>query len=210
VSETTSPTPSPGGTTPETARGRATEQAILAAALACFSERGFHGASIRFISQRAGTSLANVYNYVASKDEMLVLLLRRASEEQYAEVAAAIAASTEDPRSRLQAATASYARYAVEHRAEQVLSNTEFRYLSDDFRAEVVQYRDRTQRLFTDLIEEGVRAGTFHTAYPQDAARSLLTMVSHIVAWFRTEGPLSPNEVARRHGTFALALVESD
>jgi hypothetical protein len=141
---------------------------------------------------------------------MLVLLLRRASEEQYAQVAAAIGAAAEDPRSRLQAATESYARYVVEHRAELVLSNTEFRYLSDDFRAEVVQYRDRTQRLFTDLIDEGVRTGAFHTPYPHDAALSLLTMVSNIVAWFRPEGALSADEVARRHGTFALALVESD
>lgn len=201
-----SDTPSPSGT----ARGRATEQAILAAALECFSERGFHGASIRFISQRAGTSLSNVYNYVASKDELLVLLLRRASEEQYDDVAAALAAASPDPRSRLQAATEGYARYVVEHRAELVLSNTEFRYLSDDFRAEVVRYRDRTQQLFTDVIEEGVRAGTFHTPYPQDAGRSLLTMVSNIVAWFRPEGVLAADEVARRHGVFALALVESD
>ncbi|GGF48252.1 TetR family transcriptional regulator [Marmoricola endophyticus] len=190
-------------------RGRATEQAIREAALSCFSERGYHGASIRFIADRAGTSLSNVYNYVASKDELLAQLLRRASEAQYAQVLEALDGAGEDPAERLRAAVEAYARYVIEHRDELVLSNTEFRYLSRPHRTEVVELRDRMQRLVDDLIEDGVRRGAFATPYPADVSRSLLTMVSNITAWFQPEGALSATEVARRHAGFALALVEA-
>lgn len=187
----------------------ATERAILAAALQAFSERGFHGASIRFIASRAGTSLANVYNYVQSKDQLLVSVLRHASLQQLSAVQAAVAAADDTARSRLSAAVEAYARYVVEHLDELVVSNTEFRYLSDGYRAEVVETRDALQTVVDDIVEDGVYSGEFETPYPLDASRSLLTIASNITVWFRPGGALSAPEVARRHAYFALALVEA-
>jgi len=185
------------------------EQRILDAALEAFGERGYHGASIRFIAQRAGTSIANVYNYVSSKDELLVQLLRGASQRQRAQVQAAVEQAGDDPKARLAAAVEAFARYVVDHREELTLSNTEFRYLADHYRAEVVEQRDRVQALVDEIIADGVAQGAFRTPYPDDVSRSLLTMVANITAWFRPDGPLSPAEVARRHADFALALVQA-
>ncbi len=194
---------------PSAGQTSVTEEAILAAALQAFSERGFHGASIRLIAGRAGTSLANVYNYVQSKDELLVSVLRRASQQQLTAVQAAVSAAGDTATSRLSSAIEAYARYVLEHRDELVVSNTEFRYLSDGYRAEVVETRDALQTVVDDIVEAGVRSGEFATPYPMDASRSLLTMASNITVWFRPGGALSATEVARRHAYFALALVEA-
>lgn len=185
------------------------EQRILDAARQAFGERGYHGASIRFIAQRAGTSLSNVYNYVSSKDELLVQLLREASERQYEQVRAAVEDAGGSPADRLAAAVEAFARYVVEHREELTLSNTEFRYLGESERAEVVEQRDRVQAVVDQIIADGVAVGAFKTPYPHDVSRSLLTMVANITAWYRPDGPLAPAEVAQRHAVFALALVQS-
>src|SRR5450432_2663739 len=49
--------------------------AILDAAEAVFAERGFHGARIQDIAERARIAVGTVYNHFADKDEVLSALL---------------------------------------------------------------------------------------------------------------------------------------
>lgn len=53
---------------PTTARGRATRQRLLDAAIAEFGEKGFHAASVSAITTRAGIGQGTFYIYFASKD----------------------------------------------------------------------------------------------------------------------------------------------
>ena len=53
---------------PSTARGRATRQRLLDAAVAEFGEKGFHAASVSAITTRAGIGQGTFYIYFASKD----------------------------------------------------------------------------------------------------------------------------------------------
>lgn len=46
-------------------------RAILSAAATVFSEKGYHSATMRDIASAAGSSLAGMYYYFASKEEML-------------------------------------------------------------------------------------------------------------------------------------------
>ena len=50
--------------------------AIKRAALELFSARGFHAASIADIARRARVAKGLIYNYFASKDELLVAIIR--------------------------------------------------------------------------------------------------------------------------------------
>jgi AcrR family transcriptional regulator len=53
-------------------------EAILKAAGEVIARRGFHQASVRDIARAARLSLAGLYHYVGSKDELLFLVLDRA------------------------------------------------------------------------------------------------------------------------------------
>lgn len=62
-------------------RGRPPERAdrkesILAAALACFVERGFHGTAIPQIAERADIAAGTIYHYFDSKDALVNALYR--------------------------------------------------------------------------------------------------------------------------------------
>ncbi|HOK88754.1 MAG TPA: TetR/AcrR family transcriptional regulator [Candidatus Hydrogenedentes bacterium] len=54
---------------------------IFAAALEIFSERGFHGATMDQVAERAGVAKGTVYRYFASKEELLRELFREAARE---------------------------------------------------------------------------------------------------------------------------------
>ena len=57
---------------------------IIAVALALFAEHGFEKTSIRMIAQKAKISLGLLYNYYASKDELLKEIFRRGQQDIHA------------------------------------------------------------------------------------------------------------------------------
>lgn len=59
---------------PQAARITETREQIFAAGMAEFSERGFRGATIANIAQRASVSRMTVYKYVESKEQLLEML----------------------------------------------------------------------------------------------------------------------------------------
>jgi TetR/AcrR family transcriptional repressor of uid operon len=65
-----SPMPA-GGSERSRARAQAQRARILEAARKCFSEAGFHGASMARIGEQAGMSAGLIYRYFASKAEII-------------------------------------------------------------------------------------------------------------------------------------------
>jgi AcrR family transcriptional regulator len=57
--------------TTRTARAEQTRAAIVEAALALFTERGYEAATMRAIAERAGVSTGNAYYYFSSKEELI-------------------------------------------------------------------------------------------------------------------------------------------
>jgi AcrR family transcriptional regulator len=63
-----------------TARRQATRDRVLEAASEVFAERGFHGATVEDISERAGFTRGAFYSNFSSKDDLVVELSRRHAE----------------------------------------------------------------------------------------------------------------------------------
>jgi AcrR family transcriptional regulator len=84
VSRTTSRSPDAG--TPVSARRRATRTRLLAAAEEVFAERGFHGASVEDLCERAAFTRGAFYSNFASKDELLLELYAEHAARLHARV----------------------------------------------------------------------------------------------------------------------------
>lgn len=52
-------------------------EAILAAALELFVDRGFHGTSVPSVAERAGVAAGTIYHYFASKEALVNALFKR-------------------------------------------------------------------------------------------------------------------------------------
>ncbi|MGH0034113.1 MAG: TetR/AcrR family transcriptional regulator [Myxococcota bacterium] len=64
-------------------RGRESRARIRRAARELFRERGFDGATLRAIAQRAGMGASSIYRHVRSKEELLILELADLQEEAW-------------------------------------------------------------------------------------------------------------------------------
>jgi AcrR family transcriptional regulator len=65
------------------ARGRKSRARIREAALELFRERGFDGATLRAIAERAGMGASSIYRHVQSKEELLIDELSVMQEEAW-------------------------------------------------------------------------------------------------------------------------------
>jgi AcrR family transcriptional regulator len=189
--------------------GRRNEAAILNAALAAFGEHGFNGASMRDIARLAPTSLSNLYNYFPSKSHLLAEVLRHANAELYRRVIVATADAGDEAAPRLREAVRAYVGFVVDHQLAMLVSATEIRYLEGSQRERLVEARDATQAIFERIIVDGATNGEFRTPYPEDAARSILSLCAAISMWYRPEGRLSRGQLAEQHARYVLAMVEA-
>src|SRR5918996_6468875 len=69
---------------------------LLDAAYEVFLERGFAGASMGAIAERAGVTKPVIYDSFASKDELFAALVEREEERILADITAAIPAMDDD------------------------------------------------------------------------------------------------------------------
>ncbi|TDD88528.1 TetR family transcriptional regulator [Actinomadura rubrisoli] len=186
----------------------ASREVVFASALQAFAELGFHGASMRDIANRAGMSLSNLYNHAPSKSDLLVELLKTANYNHLSETEWAVSAAGPKAVDRLEMATRAYVNYILQHPLEALVAHTELRYLDNDARKRLVIARDRLEAIFENIVQEGVRAGEFHTPYPDDVARNLLSMCAGIAEWYRPDGPMTRDQIAEQFAHYAVRLVE--
>lgn len=191
---------------PDTARGN--QAAILNAALTAFGEKGFYGASMREVARGAGTSLSNLYNYFPAKADLLAALLRMANDELLSRIQTAVDAAGRRSADRLRAAVEAHVGFVVDHQVASLVALSEIRYLTGAARKRVVAARDSTQGLYEEIVAAGAASGEFATPYPEDAARTVVSMCATIATWYHPDGRLSSAELAAQHGHYALALVQ--
>ncbi len=89
--------------------------AILAAALALFVERGYHGTAVPSIAERASVAAGTIYHHFASKEELVNAVFRRWKERIAREVHDAFPA-TAAPREQFRAIWNQMARFALANR----------------------------------------------------------------------------------------------
>ena len=56
----------------EITRGERTRCEILAAAYQLFSQKGYHGTSMREIARQSGLALGGIYNHFSSKEDIFI------------------------------------------------------------------------------------------------------------------------------------------
>jgi AcrR family transcriptional regulator len=139
---------------------------ILDAAEAVFAERGFHGARIQDIAERARIAVGTVYNHFADKDEMLSALLEERTEGLLAQLRAddERGEAGRGFRARLEARMARFLAYVEEHRAFFAIANEHGLFAgavapSARASARTLQLTENFRGVFRAIVEEGVASG---------------------------------------------------
>jgi AcrR family transcriptional regulator len=179
---------------------------ILAHMLAAFEEHGYHGTSVRDLAGRVGVTVPALYYHYENKQAMLCALLMGSMRSLLTRCQAALAETAGDPVAELSALVECIVRFMA-YRGSKGLLDSEIGSLEAENRKEYLALRDQLDTATHRVIADGVAAGLFSTEFPIEAGRGLLTMCHAVAKWYRLDGPLRPEDLARRYVVIALDMV---
>jgi AcrR family transcriptional regulator len=169
------------------ARGRRRAPEIFDAAARVFAERGFHGTTTQDIADVLNIRQASLYYYFPSKDAALELVCLR-GVEGFFEAAKAIAAGPGSCANRLSRLIDSHLAPVIDRGDYVRVFLNERQHLPAESRRKVGRWSRALERVFEDVIKEGVRKGEFRRDLDTRlAALAILGMCNAVPSWFRKE-----------------------
>jgi TetR/AcrR family transcriptional regulator, cholesterol catabolism regulator len=166
---------------------------ILRTAAAEIAERGFHNTGMRDISRATGVSLAGLYYYFRSKDELLFLIQDHCfgtvldNLERRLEVEA-------DPRVRLHLLVENHLRFFAANMKEMKVLSHEAGSLTGEYRALVNAKKRRYTEICTGIIEQVGPCGT----PARTATFALFGMLNWIYNWYDPDRDVPVAELAEQ------------
>ncbi len=177
---------------------------ILALAAKIFADKGYASTTVREIADAAGILSGSLYHHFASKEAMLDDIMHGFLDQIVAQYRSTVAAGG-DPLDVLRALVREAFSSLGGNPAALAVMINEFNFLVQFPRfAYLREGAEETERLWTGVIEEGMRTGVFRSDI--DARMIYRFMRDTIwisVRWYRPDGKYSPEEVA----DFYLALL---
>lgn len=185
-----------------------TRDDILQSAAQVFRQKGFHGASMADIAEAVQLQKASLYHHFASKQEILLELLDRALE-MVTQRMADVMTQEISPAEKLRLAMRVYLKTLGEQGDLVSVLLLEFRSLEPEFFARHTPNRDRFERMWRDLIQQGVDAGVFCCESVSMASRGLLGAMNWTVTWYRRDGPMTMEQIADYFADLFLSGLRS-
>ena len=185
---------------------------ILRTAARIFAEKSYHSTSMRDISRATNVSLAGLYHYCRSKEELLFLIqdncfgrVLERLEKQLQEVG--------DPVAKLTIFIENHLSFFAANMAEMKVLSHEAESLRGDLHAHVSTRKDNYTRLARKILQE-VQEST-QNKQPVDltvATYALFGMMNWIYNWYDPEGKLKVHDLAQHLtqlflGGFAPGLI---
>jgi AcrR family transcriptional regulator len=169
---------------------------ILRTAARIFAEKGYHSTSMRDISRATKVSLAGLYYYCKSKDELLFLIQDNCFGRVLERLEERLRETTE-PVARLRLVIENHLSFFAANMAEMKVLSHEADSLAGDMRAHVAgqkqQYTRLVRRTLADV--QALQAAARPKVDLTVATYALFGMMNWIYNWYDPRGKLSVGEL---------------
>lgn len=168
---------------------------IIKVAAKLFSEKGYHDATLEDIARNLKYTKGSIYYYINSKQELLFqchelamdMLINRMEE---------ILATDWPLEVKLREGIKAHIEMVVgEMSLVTVALGQEFE-LEEDYRQIIVAKRDRYERYFRRLVDEGIQKGIFRPVPSKMAVFIIMGAINWIPRWYSEKGSMSKEEIA--------------
>lgn len=186
-----------------------TRELVRRTSLELFGKLGFNATGMRLIAQEAGVSIATVYHYISSKEDLLHDLLRENISALYTEASRGLQ-GRRTAKDRLRSLIEVHVTIHATERELCKVSDTELRSLSADAKTDVIELRDQYEGLWRTTLTQGKADGSFAFEDLTITSHALLEMCTGVVHWYQPGGRLPVKEVVRLQQELVLKMLGSD
>ena len=177
--------------------GESTNERILRVAAEVFARKGYHGTGVAELGEAAGLKRGALYYHIGSKEDLLYNLSKRHVEEALSR-GQKVVDSDLHPVEKLRALAREHVQTIAARRDEVTVVMREMHALTGKRARQLTKLRDDYQKLFAQVLQEGVEQGVFRNA-DHVTVLGVIGMFNWTHVWLDIEqGPLTPEEVADR------------
>lgn len=174
-------------------------QTILDAAARVFRRRGYAQATLNEIAQEAGTQAGSLYYYFPSREALVEEVILHSMVSISDAVTAAIAEQGADasPLQRMRIAIRAHTLTILGHSDYYGAFRRIFDQVPDQMRERFIKSPRAYGAFWTDLLEEGKRAGEIRPEIDSRVVRLLLLgCMTWMTQWYRPKGSNTPEQLA--------------
>ena len=184
----------PAGTIPEVVDRRA---AILETAARLICAKGYEGTSIQDIADASGLTKAGLYHHIRSKEHLL-LEIQNYGMDVFEEQVLHAVMPIKDPLERLKECMSRNIHLVTEGWSKEVtIILHEHATLTGEARSHINARKKRYVRYLEETFADAVRAGEIRPVNPKVATFAFLGQVLWIYKWFRADGAVPADALAR-------------
>lgn len=194
---------------PARALADGTSRRILVSALLLFAEQGYHGVSVREIARGAGVRASSMYEYRASKQDLLRELMVIGHQEHLQGLETALASAGGDPVARMVALVRAHVAFHATYPLLGRTCNRDFDALDPPSLEAVVRVRRASEQLIHGAVIAGIEAGRFHVPDSWLASAAIGGMGIRVSEWFGPAAGYDVEQVADAYAEYALRLLGS-
>jgi TetR/AcrR family transcriptional regulator, cholesterol catabolism regulator len=181
------------------------QREILDAAAQIFHEKGYEATSIQDVADAVGILKGSLYYYIDSKEDLLFGIIDEVHRTSLAHLERWQRIDG-DALVKLRAFITGHVMGNVNNLVKMGVFFHDFRSLSPERRAVIVEERDVYDQFLRNLIVEGQKEGVIDEAVdPKLAAMAILGMMNWIYQWWRPDGPNTAEEVAEEFADLVLS-----
>jgi AcrR family transcriptional regulator len=158
---------------------------LLTIAAEIFAEKGYHHASIRDLSKRAGVSLSGLYYYFESKEDLLYMIQDRSLRNVLTELKWKLE-GVDSPEEKLRILVHNHVEFFGQNMAAMRVLTHEFEALEGGHRKKIRELRLEYSNLCQEILRDLRRfSGAGDVAPLNVATFALFGMMNWIYAWYR-------------------------
>ena len=159
---------------------------ILKHAAQVFYEKGYDRASIRDIARQADMSLAGLYYYFRSKEELLFLIQKHVFTELLETIRGELEATT-DPIRQLEIFIRNHLRYFIGNLVEMKVLSHEYECLMGEYRLTITGLRRDYFKVAEGIVASILAGESGSEVKPRIAVLGLFGMMNWLYTWYRPE-----------------------
>jgi AcrR family transcriptional regulator len=180
------------------------EQEIIATAARVFQEKGYHAATTRDIAAAVGIQQASLYYYVASKEELLYLVVREPIMQLYAQVEAIVKADV-PARVKIERGLQAHLAAFDDNYPHMFVFLQEWHNVVPALQDKLRDFPQRYQRLWEEILRQGRIMGELRADLDITATTfMILGMCNWMYRWYRKGGRLDTGALARQYASAIL------
>jgi AcrR family transcriptional regulator len=170
---------------------------ILAAAAALFRQKGYPAANMREIAEAVGMEASSLYAYFDSKEDLLWEIANR-SAILFKEEVLPIVSGPLHTQAKLRQMIITHVEVVLKDPDSSAIFVNEWRHLTDRRKEEYLRLRDNYERLFLQVIQQGVRENQFRATGEKFYTLTILSALNWTYQWYRPGGGMSPTEIGEQ------------